>query len=195
MNLLCCSFQKLTEASFLYIYFRFHFHFHFHFNHLIYLCLFAFFFCVLFIYLFFAFILTFFFFNICFYLLKRKNSIVFFFSFQKNLDRKFCSLSTTIIKIFLLFLYNFLSCPVGWGWRIHRLLLCRGVRLPQWVSWYDTKQSDGKVPVFQELWGMQSTSSFPSLPGPLWPGVIAPERVLSMGQRELNCVLMQNWIV
>ena len=22
------------------------------------------------------------------------------------------------------------SCPVDWGWRIHRLLLCRGVRLP-----------------------------------------------------------------
>ena len=27
-------------------------------------------------------------------------------------------------------------CPVDWGCRIHRLLLCRGVRsLPQWVSW------------------------------------------------------------
>ena len=26
-------------------------------------------------------------------------------------------------------------CPVGWGCRIHRLLLCRGVRPPQWVSW------------------------------------------------------------
>ena len=45
-----------------------------------------------------------------------------------------------------------------------------------------------------ELWGMQSTPSLPSLPGPLWPRVEAPDRVLSMGQIELNCVLMLNWI-
>ena len=45
---------------------------------------------------------------------------------------------------------------------------------------YDTKQSDGEVPVMLELWGMQSTSSLPSLPGPLWPGVAAPDRVLSI---------------
>ena len=33
-----------------------------------------------------------------------------------------------------------------------------------------------------ELWGMQST--------PLWPGVVASDRVLFMGQIGLNCVLM-----
>ena len=44
------------------------------------------------------------------------------------------------------------------------------------------------------LWGMQSTPSLPLLPGPLWPKVGAPDRVLSMGQIELNCVLIQNWI-
>ena len=33
-----------------------------------------------------------------------------------------------------------------------------------------------------ELWGMRSTPSLPSLPDPLWPGVVAPDRVLSMGQ-------------
>ena len=38
-----------------------------------------------------------------------------------------------------------------------------------------------------KLWGMQSTPSVPSLPGPLWPGMVAPDRVLSMGQIELNC--------
>ena len=27
---------------------------------------------------------------------------------------------------------------------------------------------------------------------PLWPGVVAPDRVLSMGQIELNYVLMLN---
>ena len=36
-----------------------------------------------------------------------------------------------------------------------------------------------------ELWGMQSTPSLPSLPGTLWPGVVAPDSVLSMGQIEL----------
>ena len=46
-----------------------------------------------------------------------------------------------------------------------------------------------------ELWGMRSTPSLPSLPGPLWPGVIASDRVLSMGQIELNCELMLNRIV
>ena len=34
-----------------------------------------------------------------------------------------------------------------------------------------------------ELWGMQSTPSLPSLPGSLWPGVVAPDK--SMGQIEL----------
>ena len=50
---------------------------------------------------------------------------------------------------------------------------------------YDTKPSDGEAPVILELWRMQNTSSLPSLPGPFWPGVVAPNRVLSMGQIEL----------
>ena len=45
-----------------------------------------------------------------------------------------------------------------------------------------------------ELWGTQSTPILPQLPGPLWPGVVVPDRVLSMGQIELNCVFMLNWI-
>ena len=45
---------------------------------------------------------------------------------------------------------------------------------------YDTKQSDGEVPAVLELWGMWSTPSLPLLPGPLWPGVVAPDRALSM---------------
>ena len=47
---------------------------------------------------------------------------------------------------------------------------------------YDTKQFDIKAPVMLELWGMQNTSSWPSLPGPLWPRIVAPDRVLFMGQ-------------
>ena len=35
----------------------------------------------------------------------------------------------------------------------------------------------------------------PSLPGLFWPGVVAPDRFLSMGKIELNCVLMLNWII
>ena len=46
---------------------------------------------------------------------------------------------------------------------------------------YDTKQFDGEVPVILKLWKMQSNSSLPSLLGPLYPGVVAPFRVLSMG--------------
>ena len=45
-----------------------------------------------------------------------------------------------------------------------------------------------------ELWGIRSTPSLPLLPGPLRPGVVVPDRVLSMGQIELKCVLMLNWI-
>ena len=43
-----------------------------------------------------------------------------------------------------------------------------------------------------EFWGMQSTASLPVLPGARWPGVVALDRVLSMGQIELICVLMLN---
>ena len=50
---------------------------------------------------------------------------------------------------------------------------------------YDIKQSNGKAPLVMELWRVQSTLSLPLLPGPLWPTVVAPERVLSMGQIEL----------
>ena len=61
-------------------------------------------------------------------------------------------------------------------------------------SGYDIKQSDGEVPVLLELCGMRSNPSLPSLPGPLWPRVVTPDRALSMSQVELNCVLMLNWI-
>ena len=43
---------------------------------------------------------------------------------------------------------------------------------------YDTKQSDCEVPVLLEPWVMRSTHTLPSLPGPLWLGVVAPDRAL-----------------
>ena len=69
-------------------------------------------------------------------------------------------------------------CPVGWGWLHH----CRGVRLPpNECPGYDTKHSDGEVPVILGFWGIRITPSLPLLPCPLWPSVVAPDRALFMG--------------
>ena len=57
-----------------------------------------------------------------------------------------------------------------------------------------SKQSDEEASVMLKFWGMQSTPLLPSLPDAFWPPVVAPDRVLSMDQIELNCVLMLNWI-
>ena len=52
--------------------------------------------------------------------------------------------------------------PVDWGSRIHRLHLCRRARPPPTnVLVCDIKQSDGKVPIMLELWGMWSTPLLP----------------------------------
>ena len=59
----------------------------------------------------------------------------------------------------------------------------------QWVSWYDTKQSDGEVPVMLGLWGIWSTPSLPLLPGPLRPGMVALDRALYMAEIELTAYL------
>ena len=75
-------------------------------------------------------------------------------------------------------------CPVDWDCRIHRLHF---YRLPQ-TSVLDMTLNNLMVR------GMQITPLSPSIPGPLWPGVVAPDSVLSMGQIELNFVLMLNWI-
>ena len=86
-------------------------------------------------------------------------------------------------------------CPVDLTSRIHQVNLYRGVRpSPNECSGYDTKQPDGEVLVMLELWVMQSTPLLPSLPGPLWPGEVTPNMVLSMSQIELKCVLQLNWI-
>ena len=93
-----------------------------------------------------------------------------------------CCLDHIYIYIYIYIYTKIIVCQVDWGWRIHRLHLCRGVRSPPPTkcSRYDTKQSDGEVPAMLKLWGMQSTHSLPSLPGSHWPGVVAPDRVLCM---------------
>ena len=78
-------------------------------------------------------------------------------------------------------------CLVGWGCKMHQLLLPSSSVLDMMLN--------NLIMGFQvmlDLWGMQSTTSLPSLPVLLWPRVLAPDRVLSMGQIELNCVLMLN---
>ena len=45
-----------------------------------------------------------------------------------------------------------------------------------------------------EFWGMWTSILLPSLPVSLWLGVVALDRVLSMGQIELNSLLMRNRI-
>ena len=93
------------------------------------------------------------------------------------------------------FTFNSVYCRVHWGCRIHWLYLCREVRpSPNKCTEHDTK-SDGEVPAMLELWGMWNTPSLPLLPGPLWPKIVALDRALSMGQIELNCILMLDWIV
>ena len=40
----------------------------------------------------------------------------------------------------------------------------------------------GEAPIILKLLGVQITPVLSSLPCPLWPGVVAPDRVLAMGQ-------------
>ena len=101
------------------------------------------------------------------------------------------SLETYLMILVYIYIY---TCLDGWGCKIHRQHLCKGGRLPKRVPGYDTKQSDGDASVMLVLWGMQSTSSLPSVAVPLEPGMVAPDRALSMSQIELNCVLTLNWV-
>ena len=55
-----------------------------------------------------------------------------------------------------------------------------GQNFPKECPDYDTKQSNGEASVMLELWEMQSTSSLPLLPGPLWPVVVAHDWVQIM---------------
>ena len=60
---------------------------------------------------------------------------------------------------------------------------------------YDIKQSDDEASVMQELWRIWSTLSLLLLPVPLWPGVVAPDRVrlvLSMDRTNLCICAKRN---
>ena len=106
---------------------------------------------------------------------------------------------TQFIKQFYFKQFNLAQlnyCLVGWRCKILRLLLCREVRpLPNEYPSYDTKQSDCEVPVMLGLWGIRSIPSLPLLPGPLRPGMVAPDKGPVYGLNRTNCILMLNWIV
>ena len=80
----------------------------------------------------------------------------------------------------------YLSSLVGRGCRIHRLYHCRGVRPPpNECSLDDTKHSDDDVPSLEALQNVEYSLSLPLLPCSLLPGLVAPDRVLSVCQIEL----------
>ena len=62
--------------------------------------------------------------------------------------------------------------------------------LPTSVQGITLEKPDGEGLAMLELWGMRNTPLLPSVSGPILPGVIELDRVLSMGQIELNCRLM-----
>ena len=58
---------------------------------------------------------------------------------------------------------------------------------------YDIKPSNGDIPA-SEIWGMPNIHSLTLLTAPLWPRVVAPDRVLSMAQIEqTKCV--NKWVM
>ena len=103
---------------------------------------------------------------------------------------------------------------VGWGCRIYRLHLCRGVRFltptrDLWPSWLGLQNTSTASPqrvswIWHETiwWRDYSNEAFRNAEYPFI--AIAPRSTLTwsgstwkvpMDQIELNCVLLQNWIV
>ena len=93
--------------------------------------------------------------------------------------------------------------PIGLGLQnTPTASLQRSKTPPRRVRRCDVKQYNDEAPVMLEFWGMQSTPSLLPLPGPLWPRMVLPERVESMGQKGLltfelwaNNWLMLKWMV
>ena len=82
--------------------------------------------------------------------------------------------------------------PVGWGYRIHRQLLCRGVRLSQRVScirhstiWWRGSSNSGALGNVEYSFITIAPTSTLTRSG----------SILSIGPVEVNSVLMLNWIV
>ena len=155
------------------------------------------------------------------YIIRSQSTPLLFYHYwskrHDNLLRFILSLKVRGSRIMLLYMYIFLLLFVkklgvvvgGSFWFLYPITwwpspldlqntptasLHMGKTPPNECPDYNTKQSDVEVPVMLELWGMQRTPLLPSLPGPLWPRVVAPDRVLSIGQTKLKYLLRLNWI-
>ena len=87
--------------------------------------------------------------------------------------------------------------PLGWCCRIHRLHLCWEVwSHPNKYPGYDNKKSEDEIAVILELHGMRSTSSLPSLPGPLrrWLFAIDFFPVYGSNRTKLNTYAKVNYL-
>ena len=95
---------------------------------------------------------------------------------KKSIENK---TSSNVVSSSSIGINTYILC--SWDCRIHWLHLYWGKTLLD-----DTNQSDNETSVMLDLWGMRSTPSLPSLLDPLWLGVVAPDRILSMDPIELN---------
>ena len=84
----------------------------------------------------------------------------------------------------VVFAPSFLPQPT-WAEEYTDFISAEGLDSPTSVLIHDSKPSDGEASATLELWGIQSSPLSPSLPGRLWPIVVAPDRVLSISQTEL----------
>ena len=87
-------------------------------------------------------------------------------------------------------------CLIGWGCTIHQQQVSWEVRPP--ANKCPNMTLNNLMVRFRWCWSFGEYGvplSLPMLPGRLSPGMVTPDRVLSMGQIELNCVLMPNWIL
>ena len=81
-------------------------------------------------------------------------------------------------------LFNIFSLAQSAGAVEHANCISVVELFPQECLGYDTKQSDGKVPVMLELWGMWITPSSPSFPSSLWPRVVKPDKSYIYGSNR-----------
>ena len=86
--------------------------------------------------------------------------------------------------------FHTLPSLVGYSCRIQRLHLCRGVTPPPECPGYDIKQSDGEASTL-EIW---ENVEYPFIAITARSTLIAPDRVLSMGQLE-QTVCANKWHV
>ena len=91
--------------------------------------------------------------------------------------------------VYKAYIFNIYDCPAGC--RIYKLLLCRGV-WPSPTSVLDITLNNLIDCSNTGALGNAEYSFIVIAPGPLWHGVVAPDRALSISQIELNYVLMLN---